>query len=82
MVVTPEFACPLIVRLHSTHDDASEVIDVMAHDIHCAGCVLLYCLTGISIFSADSAGACADAVWASVAEKQMSWVSRKTTPLP
>ena len=84
MVVTPELACPVIVRLHSTHDDASqEFIDVMAHDIHCAGYVLLQCLTGMRMFAADaSAGSSVDAVWASVAEKQTSWVSRQTLPPP
>ena len=84
MMITPDCACPVIARLRSTHDHASEeIIDVMAHDIHCAGCVLLHCLTGIRIFSPDdSAGTCADAVWASVAEKHMSWVSRQTSPPP
>ena len=80
MVYTPELACPVIVRLHSTHDDASqEFIDVMAHDIHCAGYVLLHCLSGMGMLArVDSAGTCADAVWASVAEKQLSWVSHQT----
>ena len=80
MTLTPDWACPIIVRLRSTHDHASEeVIDAMAHDIHGAGCVLLNCLTGIQIFTPDdSAGTCADAVWASVAEKQLSWVSHQT----
>ena len=82
MGVTPEFACPVIVRLYA-HDLASEeLIDARAHDVHSAGYVLLFCLTKVGFFSADaSAGNGAEAVWASVAEKQMSWVSSEASPL-
>ena len=83
MRVTPEFACPVLVRLNSTHDyDSEELIDARAHDIHSAGYVLLFCLTGVGFFSADgSAGNSAEAVWASVAEKQLAWVSHEALPL-
>ena len=38
MVAAPELACPVVVRISSAHGYASEeLIDAMAHDMHCTG---------------------------------------------
>lgn len=84
MGVSPDYACPIIVRLYSTRDLASEeFIDARAHDIHCAGYLLFLLLTGVAYFTPDgSVGNSAEAVCAFVHQKQMSWVSHTTLPLP
>jgi hypothetical protein len=79
MQVSPNYACSVIVRINSKGDYGSEEhMDARAHDVHCAGCLLFFLLTGIHCFkpaASEVAGDGAIAVWAAVARKHMSVVS-------
>lgn len=76
MQCTPWYACPVIAHINSTGDYGSqEHMDARAHDVHFAGCLLFFLLTGVHCFRpADSevAGKNATAQWAAIARKHMS----------
>jgi len=75
---TPWYACSVIARINSTADYGSqEHMDAQAHDVHCAGCLLFFLLTGDHCFrppASETAGKDATAVWAAIARKHVSVV--------
>lgn len=77
MEFSPDFACPVIVRIHAEHDlDSEEHVDARAHDVHCAGYLLFYLLTSLPYFTPLEVSDGDDddaATWPAVAEKQLSW---------
>ncbi|DBA94325.1 hypothetical protein WJX77_002598 [Trebouxia sp. C0004] len=69
MEFSPDFACPVIVRIHATHDLDSEV---QGHMIY-TGYVLFLLLTSLPYFMPLEVSDDDDAAtWAAVAEKQLS----------
>jgi len=82
MGFSPDFACPVIMRIHAKHDlNSQEHMDARAHDVHCAGYLLFYLLTSLPYFTPlDVSDDDAAATWAAVAEKHLSWVSCTICP--
>ena len=79
MQFTPWYACSVIAHINSTGDYGSQQhMDARAHDVHCAGCLLFFLLTGTHCFrpaDCEVAGKAATAQWAAIARKHMSVVS-------
>ena len=79
---SPDFACPVIVGIHATHDlNSQEHVDARAHDVHSAGYLLFYLVTSLPYFTPlDVSDDDAAATWAAAAQKHLSWVSCPICP--
>lgn len=82
MEISPDFACPVIVHIHATHDlESQEHVDARAHDVHCAAYLLFYLLTSLPYFTLLDVSDNGDAAtWAAMAEKHLTWVSYTICP--